>query len=227
MKKLIAALAVGVLMAAVAAPAIAAKKKAKPVTTTLYLHGPTRVGENDSMAIVNDVFLPMDKNEPTEAAPASRFIVNGVATPNETCAGNNLFPVWTGELSGRVSGDVKLTFSHVGTPGSVVVRIWPDVGSLLCNSSLSGSADYPEPAGEVTVALPPGTGTVEAVMKGVKFSAVGSLMVQISPGVAAELPEPVGGLFGPFVSRVLYDSPDFPSALEFKCIPSSGRSCTP
>ena len=227
MKKLLAALAVGLLVAAIAPPAMAGKKKAKPVSTTLYLHGPTRAGENDSLAIVNDVFLPMDKNEPTEAAPASRFIVNGVATPNEMCAGNNLFPVWTGELSGRVTGDVKLTFSHVGTPGSVVVRIWPDVSSQLCNSSLSGTAEYPEPAGEVEVALPPGTGTVEAVMEGVDFTAAGSMMVQISPAVATELPEPVGGLFGPFVSRVLYDSPDFASALEFKCTPSPGSSCTP
>ena len=221
------AITVAVLVAAsIAAPAMA-KKKPKPVATTLYLHGATAVGENDSMATVNDVYLPMDATEPSGTEPKSRFIFNAFVTPNTVCAGNNLFPVWSGGLSGRVKGDVKLTFHTLGTPGQVVVRIWPDVGSLLCNSAASGSSDYPEPAGEVTVDLPPGQGTVEAVMEDVDFSSMGSVMLQISPAVQVETPPPANPVLSPFVSRVLYDSTDFISMLEFSCIPASGSSCTP
>lgn len=223
-KLLILAVAAGLLVAPVSA---SAGKKAKPVPTKLFLHGATALGENDSMAIVNDVFLPMDPTEPAGAEPKSKQITNGIVTPNTQCAGNNLFPVWSGQIAGTVKGDVKLTFSTVGTPGPVVVRIWPDVGSLMCTSSLSGSTDYPEPAGEVTVDLPPGEGTVEAVMEGVNFKAVGSLMVQISPAVAADLPDPAGVVLTPSLARVLYDTPDFASALEFTCIPATGKTCTP
>lgn len=223
MKRIVPLLAVLLLAASLATPAVA-KKKVKPIATTFYLHGATPVGENDSLAVVNDVYLPMDQNEPAQDAPASRFIVNGIATPNTKCAGNNLFPVWSGKVSGRITGDVKLTFTTVGTPGSVVVRIWPDVNSLLCDSAAAGTTEYPDPAGEVTVALPPGTGTVEAVMEDVDFSAVASVMVQISPAVAAELPEPAGAVLDPFVARVLYDNADFASSLEFACIPPKGAS---
>ena len=204
-----------------------AGKKAKPVPTKLFFHGSTVIGENDSIAVVNDVFLPMDSTEPSGAEPKSKQIVNGIVTPNTQCAGNNLFPVWSGQLAGTVKGDVKVTFSAVGTPGPVSVRIWPDVNSLLCNSATSGSTDYPEPAGEVIVDLPPGEGTVEAVMKGVNFKAIGSMMVQISPVVAADIPDPGGAVLTPFVSRVLYDTPDFASSVEFTCIPAKGKTCTP
>ena len=177
MKRILVLLMIVGLVVGAVATAEAGKKKPKPVATALYLHGATVVGENDSMAQVNDVYLPMDATEPSGAEPKSRFIFNAFVTPNTKCAGNNLFPVWAGGLSGRVTGDVKLTFHTLGTPGQVVVRIWPDVGSLLCDSAASGSMDYPEPAGEVTVDLPPGQGTVEAIMEDVDFSSVGSLML--------------------------------------------------
>lgn len=225
MKKLwVLAVLAAVLLTPLAA---SAGKKAKPVATKLFFHGDTVIGENDSIAVVNDVFLPMDATEPTGAEPKSKQIVNGIVTPNTQCAGNNLFPVWSGALAGTVKGDVKVTFSAVGTPGPVSVRIWPDVGSLLCTSATSGSTDYPEPAGEVVVDLPAGEGTVEAVMEDVNFKAIGSLMVQISPVVAADLPDPAGSVLTPFIARVLYDTPDFASAIEFNCTPKSGTSCTP
>ena len=102
MKKLVAVAIVGGLLAAGLALPAQAKKKAKPVKTTFYLHGVTAVGENDSMSAVNDVMLPMDTIEPTATEPKSKQITNGVATPNHMCAGNNLFPNWSGKLVGRV-----------------------------------------------------------------------------------------------------------------------------
>ncbi len=225
MKKL---LVFTVLAALMLAPLSAsAGKKAKPVPTKLFLHGESVVGENDSFSLVAEGYLPMDSKEPSGAEVKSRQITNYMVGPNTQCAGNNLFPVWSGPVSGTIKGDMKLTFSTVGTPGSVVVRVWPDVGSSLCDSAATGTSDYPDPAGEITVDLPPGAGTVEAVMKGVNFKAIGSVIVQISPAVAVDVPDPGGSLLSPVLARVLYDTPDFASSLEFTCIPASGKSCTP
>lgn len=228
-KTIVFVLASILLVSGLVAPVSAAKKKkkAKPVATKLFLHGDTAVGENDSFSVVADTYLPMDASEPDGSETKSRQITNYLVGPNTQCAGNNLFPVWSGELAGHVKGDVKLTFWAAGTPGQVVVRIWPDVGTSMCNSETTGAADYPDPAGEVTVDLPAGPGAVEAVMEKVNFKAVGTAIVQISPVVAVDLPSPAGSVLTPFFSRVLYDSTDFPSVLEFKCTPAQGKSCTP
>ncbi|MDQ3964559.1 MAG: hypothetical protein M3277_11720 [Actinomycetota bacterium] len=227
MKRLLVLMMVTGLVFGSIAAAEAGKRKAKPVLTTLFLHGDTLLGENDSMTLVNDVFLKMDAKEPTGSEPKSRFIMNYGVGPNTQCAGNNLFPVWTGPLTGQVQGDVKVTLHTIGTPGPVVLRIWPDIAGQACDSELTGAKAYVEPAGEITVDLPPGHGEIEAVFKDVNFAAQGILMFQLSPAVAVDLPSPAGAILNPFVSRVLYDSTDFVSSLEFSCIPSSGKACTP
>lgn len=224
MKKLLVLTVLAVLLAPLSA---SAGKKVKPVPTKLFLHGASAVGENDSFASVAEGYLPMDSTEPSGSEVKSRQITNYLVGPNSQCAGNNLFPVWSGPVSGTVKGDMKLTFSTVGTPGSVVVRVWPDVSSSLCDSAATGANDYPEPAGEVMVDLAPGEGTVEAVMKGVNFKAIGSMIVQISPAVAVDVPDPGGSLLVPVLARVLYDTADFASSIEFSCIPAKGKSCTP
>ena len=224
MKRILVSVVVLAISWGALASAEAAKKKA--VKTTLYLHGETVLGENDSFPAVNDQFLTMDAKEPTGAEPKSRFILNYVVGPNSQCAGNSLFPVWTGDLVGRVKGDVKVVLHAIGTPGPVVLRIWPDIAGQACDSELTGAMDYVKPAGEIVVDLPPGHGMVEAVFKDVDFKAEAKLMFQISPEVAVELPSPAGSLLNPFVSRVIYDATDFVSSLEFSCIPKSGSSCT-
>lgn len=228
MKKISVLMLTAVVAASLGSGAAAsAKPKAKPVSTTLYLHGTQPVGESESFSLVADTLLPMDANEPTGAEPKSKFITNYAAGPNTACAGNNLFPVWSGQVTGTVKGDMKFTFHTIGTPGPVEVRVWPDVGSSLCDSEATGANDYVEPAGAVTVDLPPGPGTVEAVMKNVNFKAIGSIIVQVSPVVAVDIPSPGGSVLNPFVSRILYDTPDFASSLQFSCIPARGKSCTP
>ncbi len=212
------ALAATLVVASLAADA-GAKKRAKPVKTRLYLHGTSPVDEMDYGAL-GDAYPTMDPKKP-RGAPKSKQITNYVVGPNDQCAGNNLFPVWVGETKGTVVGKMKLTFTAVSTPGQVDVRVWPDVASLLCDQETLGANDYPKPAAEVTVDLPPGGGTVKAVTKSVRFRATRSLMVQITPATA-----PAGGFLAPFVARVVYDSPEFASSLQFKCIPSRGRSCT-
>jgi hypothetical protein len=228
-KTVVLVLASMLLVSGLVAPVSAAKKKkkAKPVATKLFLHGDSAVGENDSFSAVAEAYLPMDSTEPSGSEMKSRQITDYLVGPNTQCAGNNLFPVWSGELTGRVKGDVKLTFSTIGTLGEVVVRMWPDVTSSLCDSETTGATDYVDPAGEVVVELPPGSGTVEAVMEGVNFKALGTVIVQISPPVAVDLPSPAGSILTPLFSRVLYDSTEFASVLEFDCIPAKGKSCTP
>jgi hypothetical protein len=226
MKKLFGLLAAGVLVASIAAPAMA--RPAKPVATTLYLHGTEQIGETESFSVVADTLLPMDATKPTGTDIKSKMITNYGVGPNASCAGNNLFPVWSGKVTGHIKGDMKFTFNTVGTPGQVEVRVWPDVFSSMCDSEnpAAPASDYPDPAGAVTVDLPAGPGTVEAVMKGVDFDAIGTLVVQISPIVAVDIPSPGGSVLAPYHSRILYDSTDYASSLQFSCIPAKGaKSC--
>lgn len=204
--------------ALIAAPAEAKKKKAAPVT--LYFHGDNMFGEQDLEMGITGVYRNMDTTEPTEAAPKSHGLVavgaGGVGTPNPQCAGNPFFPVWQGDVSGTVVGDIKVSLDAISLPATKIdVRVWglvPPFGS--CDSQ--GTEAYIEPAAEVRVDVPPGAGTIEAVLKGVKFKAEGKLMIQFTPV-----------LEGPTMTRVLYDSTSTISQMEFTCIPASGSSCAP
>ncbi|HEX2295859.1 MAG TPA: hypothetical protein VHN37_11175, partial [Actinomycetota bacterium] len=123
-----------------------------------------------------------------------------------------------------------VSLQYLSTPGQVDIRIWTDKFGLLCDSNLSGSAEYPEPAGETTLDLPFGQMGLDAVIEGVDVRATQNLMVQVSPSVAATAPSPAGDVdaYGPFVARVLYDSTLFNSGVTFTCIPPKGKSsCTP
>jgi hypothetical protein len=210
---------------AIALPAQAKKKKKPaPVVTTLHFHGAQPLGELESDPVVNAVYLPMDATAPDGAQPRSKQITNGLVTPNTECAGNQLYPVWVGKVAGQVVGNVKVTLNTVSTPGGKVdVRIWPDVSSSLCTSDLAGTADYPMPAAEKTIDLPPGPGTTEIDLGTVNFKSIAGLMIQISPTPLADV-GPQKALT-PFFGRVLYDSADFDSTITFSCVPAKGASC--
>lgn len=223
-KLLIVGLVAGLVASAFVSPAVAAKKKkaAKPVATTLFLHGTEKFGEMESFSLVADGYLKMDTKAPSGTDSKSKGITNYGLGPNTRCAGNTLFPTYVGQLAGTVKGDVKVTLNSVASPGAAVeVRIWPDVAALACDSATS--TEYIEPAGSVVVPLPVGQGEVEAVIKDVDFKAIGSLMLQISPATTAvagvERPLP------PFFGRVLYDSEAAASSLSFTCTPASGKTC--
>ncbi|MFN2595191.1 MAG: hypothetical protein ABR579_09930 [Actinomycetota bacterium] len=218
----------GLIAGALAIPAQA--KKAKPVATTLYMHGPSQAGELDADGVVNPGYLPMDSTKPTGSAPKSKQITNYMAGPNTQCAGNDLFPVWTGHLAGHVVGTLKVTIFSAGTPSTVDVRVWPDVSSQLCTSSVAGANTYIPPAAHQVVTLPAGQGSVTATINNVNFTATEGLMVQITPdGIAANVPDPTGGnhpLLTPSFDRVLYDAAGYETSISFSCIPRSGTSCT-
>lgn len=213
MKKALAAVAVlGLIVGAMSAPAGAAKKKPKPVT--MFFHGSETLGEADAVDNLNNggTLLPMDTTEPTGSQSKSFPILDLVATPNQSCSGNPLFPSWSGQFAGRVTGNVKVVFNTLASLGSVDVELFVDVGPLSCNET------YSDPVAETTVDLPSGSGTVEAVIRGVNFNARGILVVMINPR----------NLDVPATGRVLYDSPTDASRVELKCIPAAGATtCTP
>lgn len=207
-KALIVLLVMGVAAAAFQAPGLAKKRK-KPVATTLYFHGVSPLGEQDSVTGLTDLttFMTMDTSEPTESQSKSKSL----GWSNTNCAGNRLFVTWVGNVSGKVVGDMKVTFTTTSIPQEVDIRVWPDVSEQLCD------AKYPTPAAQVTVALPAGQGVVEAVIPKVNFTAEAKLMIQISPTpVGTDTPGP---------GRVFYDSTADPSRVEFTCLPRSGASC--
>ena len=212
MRRVISMLLVFGLMFGAIASAEAAKKK--PIPVTFYLHGTETLGEVDLVNNVGTAYLKMDPTEPAEAAPRSRPFTTWVGDPQmwNDCAGSALLPVWTGALSGKVVGDIKVTLHTASAPKDVLVQIWPDLTTQTCASNDLAEGEYPKPAAEATVSLPPGPGESEVVIKNVKFDAIGSMMLQITP-------------VGPLPGRVLYDSPDFSSRIEFTCIPKSGKSC--
>lgn len=219
-KAIVLILALGLLAGASSMPATAKKKKkAKPVATTLYMHSAMPVGEVESTdGLLAGTYMTMDATEPTNPVPSSMQLLGPTPAfgPNTDCAGNQLFPIWVGKVSGTVKGTMKATFDVVASGGTVDVRVWPDVQSLMCDGGLDGSASsYVQPVGQQEVELPVGPGTVEVEFEKVNFKAVSSMMFQITP------------LASPPYGRVFYDSADFAARLEFPCIPASGKSCTP
>ena len=217
MKKILAtAFVLTLVVGALSAPALAGKKKKKkvvpPAPVTLFFHGTDTLGEVDiSNNVTTGAVLPMDTTEPTGTQSKSFPILDAVATPNESCPGSPLFPSWSTHMSGRVTGDVKVVFNTIASAGAVDVELFVDAGPLSCNET------YIEPVAEIAVNLPPGTGTVEAVIEGVDFEVLGILTVMVNPK----------NLDAPAVGRVLYDSPADKARLEFMCTPASGATaCT-
>jgi hypothetical protein len=210
---------------AISAPAVAQKKRKPraPIATDLYLHGTQAAGEMESFVpIVHEDLLTMDATPPT-SQEKSKQITNYSAGPNTQCAGNNLFPAWIGEASGKVVGDIKFVFTSVGSPGLVDIKVWADIpgGTDFCNDG------YVEPnAQALAVALPAGEADVEAILEGTGFNVTRTLLIQISPSTMD-----VGGTQRPgsnvFFSRIEYDSEGHASALSFSCLPPSRKaSCT-
>ena len=217
MKRIVAAAVVlGLIVGALSSPAWAGKKKkgkARPVAMEMFLHGTEALGE---VEITNNAtsgsLLPMDTTESTGTQSKSFPLLDAIATPNESCSGSPLFPSWSGQMAGRVTGDVKVVFNTVASAGAVDVELFADAGPLSCNES------YIDPVAETTVNLPPGAGTVEAVIPGVDFQVTNVLVMMINPK----------NLDVPAVGRILYDSATDASRIELTCTPAAGaKACTP
>lgn len=206
-KALVLILAAGLVFGSLAGPGLAKKKKAKAQAITFYLHGDQPIDDvHIADRWLNSVWHKMDENEPSGQSK-SQFVTNYIGGPNTACSGNGLLPVWRGTLSGKVNGDVKLTIGTIASPGSTLeAELFPDA-SGGCNEA----AQPPAAVAEVSPAA--GQSTTEIVFENVSFEAIGSLTLQLNMNAS------------PGQIRIFYDGADAPSSLEFKCTPTSGKSC--
>ena len=208
-------LVLGLLMGSIATAD--AKKKAKPVATTLYLHGTSDIGETEiADNVAGGLFMAMDPTKPDASTPKSMFVTNYLVGPNTTCSGNGLLPTWKGTLAGTVKGDLTITLNTVASPAAKMqVDVFPD-GTGGCDAGELGSTGYVPPVASAVVDVPPGPGVTEVKFEGVNFKAIGSLVMMLSiPGAPAN----------PYQVRVLYDGGGFDSSIQFSCTPTSGKSC--
>lgn len=231
MRKLVmVALAAGLVAGTLVNPAVA-KKKARPQPVTFFLHAPLPLGELDyaettanTLQGIPDGFQTMDTDEPSGAAPASMGLTNYVRGPNRTCSGNALFPTWQGSLAGTVKGDMKVYLNAIAGPATkVIVEVFPD-STGGCDSA-TGSTGYVKPVASVEAVLTPGPGETEVVLKGVKFTSLSNLVLMVTPVGTDAGGQPL--LDPASQGRVLYDSPDYASRIEFTCTPATGKSCIP
>jgi hypothetical protein len=219
-KTLVALMALGLAASLMGAPAVA-KKKAKPVATTLYFHGTQQAGEAQmDETWLNNNWMTMDATEPAAGAPKSMFVTNYMRGPNTDCNGNGLLPVWRGNLAGTVKGDVKLTLNTVATPAvQLVASLYPDATGQCASDGSNPAlpaAEAPQPVAQETVDVAPGPGVTEIVFKGVNFKSAANMIVQLH----------VPNLSTPGQVRVLYDSADYATNVSFLCAPAAGKTCT-
>ena len=206
-------LGMGLVVGSLASPVAAAAKR-KPVVTTLYMHGEFPVADMTQWlnGVSGTPHRMMDTTEPAAGAPDSQSF--SFAAGNLECAGNDLFPSWEGKVTGKLASDLTLTANFLSAPTSVTARVWIDVPFGSCTSSNTGSTDFQPPVAEVTVDVPAGSNAVEIELDGLKGKKVAySIIVQLHQTSPAEQ------------GRVLYDSADYSTRVEFSCIPASGTSC--
>lgn len=216
MKKIfIVGLAVGVAASGLMAPASAAKKKKKPVATTLYMHGNGPVGEGFEFAIYVTEGRPMTMDATEPAAGPPKSMSYSFERGNPDCTGNSLFPSWEGKLTGTIVGDVKLQANFLAAPSTVIARLWNDVPFASCTSPAAGTDAFVAPVAEVQAEVPAGQNEVEIVFEDLNVKVLGNIIVELHQTNPTNQ------------GRVLYDSSDFPTRLEFSCIPASGSACAP
>ncbi|MGH2730966.1 MAG: hypothetical protein ACRDJI_10225, partial [Actinomycetota bacterium] len=191
-----------------AMPAEAKKKKKKPppapVATTLYLHGNQPLGEAELPETwVDAIWHVMDATEPADGQAKSQFVTNYAGGPNPECSGNGLFPVWKGEISGTIVGDVKVTLHTVATPAAQInVELFADANG--------GCNDMAQPASAAAVVdVAPGQAVTEVVFEGVNIPVAGSIVLQLESIIPG----------APTQTRVFYDSSAMASSIQFGILP--------
>ena len=203
------------LVVAVATVALFAQQSLATATTstTWYLHGVQPVGEAEIPdSVLSSLYMPMDATAPTAGQPKSMQIINYLAGPNTHCSGNGLFPVWSGQVTGQIVGnltlklDVAALTANTGGPTGpyLSIRVFPDASSG-CNDA------YVEPAAKATVHLDAGLQTATVTIPNPNgFAVQESLAVMISSVDGGP-----GTWTAPYGARVLYDSTDHASSLSF------------
>ena len=215
-KSLVVTMMLGLVASALVVAPAEAKKKAKPVEHTLYLHGVNQFGEADGVQWFNDGAGPesvttMSPEEPASGPPKSMNYFNPGL--NDQCTGLPLaFPTFTTPVNGTIVGDATMKLHFLSAPATIQARIWTDIGAFVgCNEA------YVEPASEVDIEIPPGQSEVEVTFPKLKLKGTYLLMVEI---LAYS-----GDAYEGQVGRLLYDSDTTASSITFDCVPGAGKSC--
>ena len=214
MRKLLVLVAVMALLSPGVAPAAARK----PVATTLFAHGVQPLGELDGVEWAAAAFpqkspLTLDPEEPQGAEAKSMTFASPYI--NSVCTGSPLaYPSFEGTIAGTIKGDIELTAHFLAAPGKVTARLWVDTTVFNCNDA------YIEPNIEVEFDVPAGQNEVVVKLPNKVLKAKQLILLEI---LVDDIAQGYQGQFG----RVLYDSTDAATRLEFTCIPASGTSCVP
>jgi len=209
MKKtlMLIALIGGLIAGSISTPAGAAKSE----PLTYFLHGRGPVAETYLHEIwLDDAYMSMDTVEPTAAEPSSIFVTNYVRGPNTDCDGNGLLgAVWRGEFSGKRKGDVVVTLHTAATPAvELVVSLYADATGTCSSGGTPATApsEAPKPLAQAQAAVAPGLGVTEFTFKNVKFKAVSNALLQLH----------IPTMTTPGQVRILFDSTEYPSSVQFK-----------
>lgn len=183
------------------------------MATTLFMHGHTPMGEIDGALWLADGtdewVMKMDAVEPDGSTKSMGWRAESVMPWNDQCTGLPVgFPTWTGDLTGKIVGDMKVTVHSSGAGETVTARIWADIQPFAhCND------EYVPPAAEVDFET--ASGPVEVTFEDLDLEVTSHIMVEFLGGTGS-------------TGRVQYDSADQNSGLEFGCLPPKGsKTCVP
>lgn len=219
------ALAVPVLAAGLIA-ADTGETPPEPIDYTFHLHGESAVDET-SRTSLDDDYLPMDFTAPTASEPDSRFVTNYSRGPNRSCSGNNLFPTWSGILTGSLVDQIEVTIPAVGTTGEVAIDVFADaLGG--CNE------EYVAPVASATATIPQGAGSITVTIpldEPIHVEYQLAVMVSV-PTYLVEVhgPQPQRFVDPTYQARLLYDSVDYQATVAVTCQPDdvpgeTGETC--
>lgn len=212
------AVAVACLLALPGVGHAAAAPKATPVT--MFMHGPTAVGEVDSAGWLLDLFPPqspftLDTTPPTGTTDKS---MSYTSVFNDQCTGQPFYPTYQGKLAGTLSGDLTLSLHFLSAPAKLTAQVWVDTKLYGCDTNL----EYVPPHSKVQFDVPAGQSSVKVTipaLTGKKRSVRTGITVMI---LAPQVPRYEGQ-----VGRLRYDSAAYPSSVTFSCVPKKpAKSCT-
>ena len=203
-------------LALVAAPAVGhAAPAPKTVPTTLYMHGPSVVGEVDSVgwlgtATLGESPFTLDSAAPTSADAKS---MSYVTVFNDKCTGQPMYPTFQGALAGKIVGDLTLSLHFLSAPATLTAQVWVDTEVYGCEANLG----YIPPHAIVTFDVPAGESTVE-----VKIPRISEKKRTVRKQVIVMIHAPQVPAYEGQVGRIRYDSTATPSSVSFACVPIKG-----
>jgi hypothetical protein len=214
-RRVLSLLAICVL-ALTAAPAAAAPRPAG-VRQTLYMHGPSQLGEQDAAAWL--ATLKFTKTSPftldTKKPQAAQAKSMGYASLlNDQCSGTPVYPTFQGALVGTLTSLPELDLHLLGAPGRLRAQIWIDTPMYMCN------LEYVSPVATVDFDVPAGQARVKVRFP--KLSSRRTARKQITVMILAPTVPAYSGQMG----RLQYDGVSAASSMSFVCMPAKGRrSC--